>query len=232
MRSPGLVEDPRFAGRGERERSPRGGSRPVPVTCARGLSRSPTLAPGHPRPGPSVPRGPCPERAALPAPRPASATGGRGGGRSRAGRPGRALLFPRAQLGRRFRAAAAESGPAVGSGGTSGGRRPALPRREPADVSAAGGGGRRKERNNGGVGGLSCVRGRSDARAESRVRMWRCGEMSPQPRQRQPAAAARRRRRAERGGGGRVALLRGRGRPRPDYTDTNSQAALRNEGAR
>lgn len=88
----------------------------------RGARPQPDSPAGLPTPGPARSRAePLPESAAARA-RPAPADGGRGRGRAAAGRRGQALLFPRAQLGRRFRAAAPESGPQpVGAAGPRGG---------------------------------------------------------------------------------------------------------------
>lgn len=167
-----MLQDPSFGTWGAGAVAPR--REPAdPVTCARGFARSPTLARGAPEARPGRSRAePLPGASGCPrAPRLGHWRAGKGAGAA-AGRLGRALLFPRAQLRRRFRAA----GFWAAARGAGGARRGAAARREPGDVCAAGGGGRRKERNNGGWGGLSCVRGRSDARAESwvaRVALWR-----------------------------------------------------------
>lgn len=189
MRSPGFVEDP-VSGLGERTWSPRGGSRPVPLPepgreqeRGRGLARSRTLARGAPeaRPG-QPPRGAPGRSEPLPAraPRLGRRRAGKGAGAA-AGRQGRALLFPRAQLGRRFRAAAPESGPQpVGLAGPGRGRWPGafLGGSQWTCAPRVEAGGRKKEITGGWGrwGELSCVRGRSDARAGSRVArvaLWR-----------------------------------------------------------
>nr|XP_037839324.1 COMM domain-containing protein 3 isoform X1 [Chlorocebus sabaeus] len=130
----------------------------------RGRLRGPLPAPeGSPTSRPSA-AGSRPGAEPLPgasrrprAPRLGRRRAGKRPARPRAGGQGRALLFLRAQLGRRFRAAAPEPGPQPA--GPAGGRRP-------GDVCAPGGGGRPGERKNGGRGGLRGVRGRSGGRAE------------------------------------------------------------------
>ena len=214
MPSPGLLEDPSFGTWGAGAVAQR--REPVrSVNCARGLARCPTLARGaaeawegrpraEPLPGASgCPRAPrqWPRRERGPA-RPREDWGGRCCFRepnSGAGSATRRRSLGRSPWGR--------------AGLSAGGLL--------ADLCAAGGDGPRRERNNGGWGGLSCVRGRSDARAESRVArvaLWRnVSAAAPAP----PPRRARRRR-----GPGRAAPRGGGGRG-PDYTDTNSQAALK-----
>lgn len=126
MRSPGLLEDPSFGTWGAGAGAVAQRREPVhSVNCARGLARSPTLARGAPEAREGPPRAePLPGASGCPrAPRLGHWRAGKGAGAA-AGRLGRALLFPRAQLGRRFRAVAPESGPQPV--GPSGGCRPAV----------------------------------------------------------------------------------------------------------
>lgn len=204
------------SGRGERARSPSGGSQSVPLTAPEGSPAARPSPAGLQRPGRAGPaRSPCLERAAARA-RPASATGGRerGPARPREDWGGRCCFRePNSGAGSATRRRSLGRSPWGRAGLSAGGLL--------ADLCAAGGDGPRRERNNGGWGGLSCVRGRSDARAESRVArvaLWRnVSAAAPAP----PPRRARRRR-----GPGRAAPRGGGGRG-PDYTDTNSQAALK-----
>lgn len=125
MPSPGLLEDPSFGTWGAGAVAQR--REPVrSVNCARGLARCPTLARGAAEAWEGRPRAePLPGASGCPrAPRLGHWRAGKGAGAA-AGRLGRALLFPRAQLGRRFRDAAPESGPQpVGPSGAVGRRSP------------------------------------------------------------------------------------------------------------
>lgn len=173
----------------------------------RGRLRGPLPAPeGSPTSRPSA-AGSRPGAEPLPgasrrprAPRLGRRRAGKRPARPRAGGQGRALLFLRAQLGRRFRAAAPEPGPQPAG--------PAGGRMRPGRRRAAG---RKKER---GAGWTARRAGPEWRPRGARRRVWRCGEMSPPPRRGAREGAGRA---AQRGGGGHG----------PDYTDTNSQAALK-----
>lgn len=206
MRSPGLrlgePVQPPWAGAGP-SRSRRWG-----------LARSPTLPRGARSPaGPLCAELPSGGRLPQRAP-PRPLAGGEGAGA--AGRRA-ALLFPRSQLG-------AGSAPRRPSLGRSPWGRLGLEGAVTGPSAAGACGmerrGRRTEKRNSGAGawgGPSCVRGGSDARARSWVARvtWRRDACEARPS------------RGARGRGGRAARGAGRGRPRPDYTDTNSLAALK-----